>query len=88
VTLPFVPAAAERLAVATGRLQEIVARPDASPPLAIAERGIVPPAMAAAASLPPPVLVEPIRLATRPVAPAPVLVEPVRPAQRPGNAGG
>ena len=71
VALPFVPAQEPRVATATGRLDDLILRPGASPRIPIAERGFMPPKVAGAAgsktALPPePVLVGPIRLATRP----------------------
>jgi hypothetical protein len=88
VALPFVPAAASRVATATGRFENLIAGRGESPDVPIAERGIVP---LQAASLAPafgasqgPTLIGSIRRAIRPPPPPePVLVEPMRPARRP-----
>lgn len=93
VQLPFVPAAAQRLATATARLDDLIARRGASDPIPVARRGIVPPrddggtAVSSAwlATGPVPRLIGPITRATRP---EPVLVEPIRPATRPGSLPG
>ena len=79
VALPFVPAPAQRVAAATGRLDDLILRRGASPRIPIAERGFLPqPAPTSAgtlrsASLPPapqapesPMLKKPIRLAVPP----------------------
>jgi len=99
IALPFVPAAPQRVAAATGRLDDVILRRGASPPLAIAERGVVPSRKAVYASmpgvaLPEPVLVGPIRLATRPSQAAasaptsaePALATPVKPVLRRSRA--
>jgi hypothetical protein len=49
VVLPFVPALAQRVATAIGRLEDLIVRPGASPRIPIAERGIVPQKAASAA---------------------------------------
>ena len=83
VVLPFLPAPAQRVAMATGRLEDLIVRRGASPRIPIAERGIVP-LTPALAGLPTPTLIGPIRPATRPTPPPePVLVAPIRPATRP-----
>jgi hypothetical protein len=58
VTLPFVPAAAQRIATATGRIADVVAR-----------RGAGPPRWQTAGMLGTPMLIGPIRLAPRPAPP-------------------
>ncbi len=69
--LPFVPAQEQRVAAASGKLDDLILRPGASPRIPVAERGFMPPKAAATAGSkarppPEPVLVGPIRLATRP----------------------
>jgi len=101
VVLPFVAARSERVAAASGRLEELIVRRGASPLIPIADRGVVPPqtAMSALAPLsaqsavlavgPEPALIGPIRPAVRPDPGAlPRLVEPIRPATRPGSGAG
>jgi hypothetical protein len=84
--LPFVPAAAQRVAAATARLTDLIAPRDGSQPIAVADRGIVPRA-SARADLAPPTLIGPIRPAVRPPRPPePVLVGPPRPAVRPASS--
>ncbi len=96
VVLPFVPAHAQRVAMASGRLEDLIVRRGASPLIPIAKRGVVPPrdeisepatVPVRSASLtadPVPTLIGPIRAATRPAPQAqPTLVEPIRPAKRP-----
>jgi hypothetical protein len=98
VVLPFVPARAQRVATATGRLEDLIVRRGASRLIPIAARGIVPPrdeiAEPATATMrsawlstdPMPTLIEPIRPATRPAPrPEPTLIEPIRPAIRPAT---
>ena len=53
VTLPFVPAPTQRVATATARLHDLIARPGYEPPMPVAE-------------VVTPVLIGPVRLATRP----------------------
>jgi hypothetical protein len=74
VVLPFVPALAPRVATATARLEELIARHGTSPGIPIAERGGVPRATeitaAAPKGLPPePTLIGPIRLVSTGVQP-------------------
>jgi hypothetical protein len=100
VALPFVPAAVQRVATATARLEDLIVRRGASPLIPVAQRGIVPPreipespvATLQSAFLPPasvPTLVEPIRPATRPASlREPALLEPIRPATRPASVPG
>jgi len=101
VMLPFVPARPERVAAASGRLEDLIVRRGASALIPIAERGVVPPKTALSASLPvsvqptllvvdpEPMLIGPIRPAVRPALPSePRLVEPIRPAMRPSNGAG
>jgi hypothetical protein len=91
VALPFVPASAQRVAIATGNLQDLIQRRAGSDPIPVAMRAIVPPRdetavsasapmrSASAMSDPEPKLVGPIQLATRPAPrPVPTLVEPMR----------
>jgi hypothetical protein len=93
-----VPARAQRIAAATGKLEDLIERRAASPIIPVAKRGIVPPrdevAEPTAATMrsawlstdPGPTLIEPIRPATRPAPRAePTLVEPIRPAIRPAT---
>ena len=101
VALPFVPARAERVATATGRLGDMIVRTGVSPSIPVAKRGIVPPkdeiaepttASVRSASLatdPVPTLIGPIRPATRPAPqPEPTLIGPIRPATRPATPPG
>jgi hypothetical protein len=102
VVLPFVPARSERVAVARGRLEDLIVRRGASPLLPVAERGVVaPPITAWSASAPQsvgsallaagpePMLIGPIRPAVRPHPQAePDLVAPIRPAPRRGSGAG
>jgi hypothetical protein len=99
VALPFVPAQAQRVAAATGALEDLILHRSGSAPIPVAMRAIVPPREETSepaahpgvrsASLGPdamPTLMGPIRLATRPVPqPEPALVEPIRPATRPAS---
>ncbi len=78
LALPFVPAVPEKIAVATGNISDLIVRGDASPPLAVAARAFVPPALAGAAGLPSPTLIGPIRLAIRLHRLEPKLVGPIR----------
>ena len=86
VSLPFVPAPAQRVTAATARLDDLILRNGASPRIAVADRGIVPPKPVPAvmtlkvrqASLTPPsagpgepALIEPIAPATPPCAASP-----------------
>lgn len=71
IRLPFVLAAQQRVATAAGRLEQVVLARGASPPIPVAERGIVPPApvpaVRAASAMPSlPKLIGSIRLAVRP----------------------
>jgi hypothetical protein len=50
VTLPFVPAAAQRLASASGRIDDLILRRGASPRIPVADRGFVPPRATVAAN--------------------------------------
>ncbi len=52
VALPFVPAVAQRVAAATGRLEELIEPRGASAPAPIAERAIVPPSTSNAGNAP------------------------------------
>ena len=101
VVLPFVPAQAQRVATAIGRLEDLIVRGGASPLIPVAKRGIVPPKdeIPGPATVPVrsasltadtvPTLIGPIRLATRPAPrPEPTLVEPIRPATRPASLPG
>jgi hypothetical protein len=101
VVLPFVAARSERVAAASGRLEDLIVRRGASPLIPIADRGVVPPQTALSASAPlsaqsaslavgpEPTLVGPIRPAVRPDPGAlPRLVEPIRPATRPNSGAG
>jgi hypothetical protein len=65
VALPFVPAPAQRVATAIGRLDDLIAPRDGSSPVAIAERAIVPPRAATISAS--------AVLATQPPAAAPAL---------------
>ncbi|MBO0742001.1 MAG: hypothetical protein J2P51_11310 [Hyphomicrobiaceae bacterium] len=101
VALPVVVARSERVAMAAGRLEDLIVRRGASPLIPIADRGVVPPktALSATAPLsaqpallavgPEPALIGPIRPAVRrdPMA-LPRLVDPIRPATRPGSGAG
>ena len=101
VVLPFVPAQAQRVATATGRLEDLIVRRDASPLIPVAKRGIVPPKdetsepatvpvrSASLAADPVPTLIGPITAATRPAPQSePTLVGPIRPATRPATLPG
>jgi hypothetical protein len=88
VALPFVPALPQRVATATGRLEELIARGGASAHIPIAERGIVPLTPTLAGTLAP-TLIEPPRLAVRPPPPPePTLIGPIRAATRPAPPPG
>jgi hypothetical protein len=78
VALPFVPAQAQRVATATGSLEDLIVRRGASPLIPVAQRGIVPPKHEAAVSA-----MEPMRSASLASDPVPVLIGPIRPATRP-----
>jgi hypothetical protein len=96
LALPFVPAAASRVAVVAARLDDLILRRGASPRATIAERSFLPP-RSASQGVPPglaadgePRLIGPIQLAVRPQRAAasgateqPVLVVPVQPAAAP-----
>ena len=99
VVLPFVPAHAQRVAMASGRLEDLIVRRGASPLIPIAKRGIVPPkdegsepatvSVRSASVDPTPTLVGPISAATRPALQAqPTLLGPIRPAKRPSALPG
>jgi hypothetical protein len=101
VVLPFVAARGERVAAASGSLEDLIVRRAASPLIPIADRAVVPPPTALSAfpplsaqsavlaAGPEPTLIGPIRPAVRPDPRAqPQLVEPIRPAVRPGAGGG
>jgi hypothetical protein len=64
ITLPFTPADAIRMTLADERLEQIVLRPGASPPVPVAARGVVP--VQSAAVQAEPVLVRPPTLVRRP----------------------
>ena len=88
VVLPFVPASAQRVATATGRIEDLVARGGASPRIPVAERAVVPPRavmLSDTLELQTPMLVGPIRPAVRPATSAgePRLLELTRSATRP-----
>jgi hypothetical protein len=84
VALPFVPARPHRIATAAGRLEDLIVRDGASPPIAVAQRGMVPMPAAAIAPPPAPALVGPIRPAARPAQmDQPRLIGPIREATRP-----
>ena len=78
VTLPFVPAPAQRVAAATAQLDSLVQRRGASPRIPVAERAIVTRyerTSAMPATLPPLALVEPPRLVPRPACPSAAMAE-------------
>ncbi len=91
VSLPFLPASAQRLASASARLEDLVMRRAGSAPIPVAQRAVVPPRHVATSASPPmrsasfapeaePVLVGPIRPAVRPPAPrAPTPTAPMLP---------
>lgn len=91
VSLPFTPAAAERLASVTGRLDEAITRPGQSARIPVPQRGIVSPQIVLApASTPTHSLEAPSNTAPAPrlvqgptLVQRPTLVEPVRPAAAP-----
>ena len=98
VALPFVPAAPQKVAAATGTLNELFSGRGASPKIPVAQRAITPPTFARAgaastpatpATAPPPVaetpiLLQPPTLVQRPaLVQAPALIEPVRRATPP-----
>jgi hypothetical protein len=96
VVMPFMPAQAQRVATATGRLGDMIVHRGESPLIPVAKRGIVPPRdeipepatvsvrSATLTTDPVPTLIGPIRPATRSAPRAePTLVEPIRPATRP-----
>jgi len=88
VALPFAPASPQRVAAATGRLEELIVRGGASAHIPIAERGIVPLTPTLAGTLAP-TLIEPPRLAVRPPPPPePTLIGPIRAATRPAPPPG
>jgi len=95
VALPFVAAQPHRVATATARLEDLIARRGVSPLLPVARRGVVPTRgeiadaetasvrSASLASEPVPTLIGPIRPAVRPAPRTePMLMEPARPAAR------
>jgi hypothetical protein len=94
VALPFVPANPERVARAAASLHELIMPRDGSAAIPVANRGFLPPRdtivsatepmrATSADADPVPVLVAPLRLATRPA--PPMLVEPLRPVTRPAR---
>jgi hypothetical protein len=96
VALPFVQAPPQRVGAAAARLEDLIVRRGASPLIPIAERGIVPAQHQALTSASPPtraaslasdsvpMLIGPIRRATRPAPPTePALAGPPQPAARP-----
>ena len=86
VALPFVPAPPPRVAMATARLEDLILPRGASPPIPIADRGIVPARSASLAAETVPVLIGPIRPAVRPAPRTePALVAPIQPATRPAS---
>lgn len=95
VALPFMPAHPERVARATASLHDLIAPRDGSASIPVAQRGFLPPRDSVVSATEPmratstgadpvPVLVGPLRLATRPA--PPMLVEPLRPVVRPTRA--
>ncbi len=95
VALPFMPARPERVARATARLDDLIVPRDGSAMIPVAQRGFLPPRDTIVSATEPmratsttadpvPVLIGPVRLATRPA--PPMLVEPLRPAVRPARA--
>ena len=52
VTLPFIPAPAQRIATASARLDELIVRRGASAPVPMAQRGIMPPKPSAPSAMP------------------------------------
>jgi hypothetical protein len=94
VALPFMPANPERVARATAPLHELIAPRDGSAAIPVANRAFLPPRDTIISATEPmratstggdpvPVLVAPLRLATRPA--PPMLVEPLRPVERPAR---
>ena len=102
VALPFVSARPQRVATASAKLDELIARRAGSAAIPVAQRGVVPPKheMAAVSASPPvraafllpdyvPALIGPIRPAVRPAARSePALAEPPRPVMRPDGLSG
>jgi hypothetical protein len=94
IALPFVPASAQRMATANAELGNLIARRGASPVIPVAKRGIVPPKEVASSAAPAiraatldsdpePVLLGPIRPATRPSLPRDPA--PTMPALKPAD---
>ena len=94
VALPFMPAHPERVARAAS-LHNLIAPRDGSAAIPVASRAFLPPRdtivsatepmrATSAGADPVPVLIAPLRLATRPA--PPMLVEPLRPVARPARA--
>jgi hypothetical protein len=54
ISLPFVPAEPDRVASATGRLNELIRRQGASAPIPVAERAVIPPRASVRAEIVPP----------------------------------
>ena len=94
VALPFVPAATQRVAMASGRLEDLITRRGLSPRIPVAERGFVPHVAAAAPALVRAPMEVQVRsgLTTTRQPPNFALVEPPRPVPRPAcgmvGAGG
>lgn len=95
VALPFMPAHPERVARANASLHDLIAPRDGSGAIPVASRAFLPPRdtivsatepmrATSAGADPVPVLIAPLRLATRPA--PPMLVEPLRPVVRPARA--
>jgi hypothetical protein len=81
VRLPFVPAVAQRVAHATGRLDDVLLRGSASPRVPMAERRFTPPSPAASTDLIGEMLASLSRVSARQQ--TLMLLEPIRPAVRP-----
>ena len=92
VALPFMPARLEHVATASAKLEDLIVPRDGSATIPIAQRGLLPPRDTIVSATEPmratsptvdpvPVLIGPVRLATRPA--PPMLVEPPRCAASP-----
>jgi hypothetical protein len=79
VTLPFLPASAQRMAAASARLEDLVMRRAGSAPIPVADRAVVPRRPVAASASPP------MRAASFAPDAEPVLVAPLQPAPRPAS---
>jgi hypothetical protein len=77
VSLPFLPASAQRMASASARLEDLVQRRAGSAPIPVAQRAVVPPRYVASSASPP------MRSASFAAEAEPMLVGPIRPATRP-----